>query len=309
MSDTGMLFILNQGWRLGIVILWVVLIRAILKRVTWRGASYLLWCSIPICYFYMVGVEFFNVFYYKVVVKTSNAPYHFLGEKEGMAFKIIWCVGCFGMLTYMGYSYMKAKFLTAKSKHFRENIYIIERSDMPFTIGVMKPRIYLPTGMQEEFYEPVICHEKVHIARKDYLIKNFVFVLLAINWFQPLMWLAYFLFVKDMEITCDEVVLRESVAGFRKQYARALLELSTREVRLGVVATGYGNVALKERLKNISKNQRVCIGQRFFITVMCIAMILLSVPTCWYIRKPFGYKSNEVVSTNEVWEVRTRIYP
>lgn len=309
MSDEGMLFIFNQGWRLGFVVLCVVLIRAVLKRVTWRGASYLLWCSVPICYFYITGVERLNVFYNKIIVKSSNAPYLFFGEKESMVLKVVWGTGCIGMLIYMVYSYVKVKCIAKKSRNLRENIYITERSEMPFTIGGMKPRIYLPANMQEEFYEPVICHEKVHIARKDFLIKNAAFVLLAINWFQPLMWLAYFLFVKDMEVTCDEAVLRKRPMEFRKQYAKALLELSTREAGVGGVAAGYGSVALRERVVNISRNQKGHSLHRFLITVMCIVIVLLSIPVYGALRKPFGYQTNATVSTNEVWEVRTRIYP
>lgn len=309
MSDKGLLFILNQGWCLGFVVLFVILIREVLNRVTWRGASYLLWCGVPICYFYIMGVEFFNVFYYKIVVDSSNIPFVLLKEEEMAVLKIVWMIVCFGMLLYMEYSYLKTRYLAAKSRHLRENIYITERSDVPFTIGIIRPRIYLPEEMQECFYEPVICHEKIHISRKDYLIKNLVFVLLAINWFQPLMWLAYFLFVKDMEVTCDEVVLRNKPLEFRKQYAKALLELSTREVRVGFVATGYGSVALKERVVNISRNQKVSSLQRFLITVMCMAIILLSIPTCWSIRKAFGCEPNSTVSENEVWEVKAQIYP
>ena len=309
MFDKGMLFVLNQGWRLGVVILCVILIRTVLKRITWRGVSYLLWCSIPICYFYIVGVECFQVFYNKIDVKLSNEPHFFFGEKASMVLKNVWVTVCIGMLSYMVYSYVKTKYIAKKSRHLRENIYITEKSDIPFTIGVMKPKIYLPIDMQEEFYEPVICHEKVHIFRKDYFIKNVAFVLLTINWFQPLMWFAYYLFVKDMEVTCDEMVLREKSAGFRKQYAKALVALSVREVRVGFVATGYGSVALKERVINISRNQTGHSLQRFLITVICIVMVLLSVSIYEYIRKPFGYVPNVVESTNDAWEVRTRIEP
>ena len=309
MSDKGLFFILNQGWRLGFVVLFIILIRGVLKRVTWRGASYLLWCSIPICYFYILGVEFFHVFYYKVVVKSSNVPYFLLGEEASVMFKVVWVTVFVGMLLYMGYAYIKTKQFTTRSKHLRENIYITARGDVPFTVGVIKPKIYLPADMKEEFYEPLICHEKVHIARKDYLVKNLAFVLLAINWFQPLMWLAYYLFVKDMEVTCDEMVLRNKPLEFCKQYAKVLLESSTLEVNVGFVATGYGSVALKERVINISRNQKGHSLQRFLITVICIVMVLLSVSVYGYIRKPFGYVPNVAESTNDVWEVRTRIEP
>lgn len=309
MSDNGMLFILNQGWSIGFVVLGIVIIRAVLKKMTRRVYSYLLWLAVPVCYFYMVGEACFDVFYYKVIVKTSNEPFVCFWEKESMLLKMTWLIGFFGMIFYMVYSYVKTKHFTKQSRCLGENIYVTENYDMPFTAGVIKPRIFLPTKLEEEFYEPVICHENVHIARKDYFIKNLVFVLLAINWFQPLMWLGYFLFVKDMEVTCDERALKQRPMEFRKRYARALLELSTHEVRVGAVATGYGNVALKERIKNIGKNQKECRRQRVLITVMCVTLIVLSVPAYWYIRNPFGYKANAEVSTNEVWEVRTRIHP
>lgn len=309
MFDKEMLFILNQGWRLGFVILCTISIRAVLKRVTERRASYLLWCIIPICYFYIAGVECFQVFYHKIDVRLSNEPYFFLGEKECMVFKIIWGIIFVGMLSYMLYSYVKTKCLTKKSIHFRENIYLSEKIDIPFTIGIMKPKIYLPVNMQEEFYNPVICHEKVHIFRKDYLIKNLAFVFLTINWFQPLMWVAYYLFVKDMEVTCDEMVLREKSAGFRKQYAKALVELSVRETRVRIIAIGYGSVALKERVINISRNQKERFSKRILITVICIVIVWLGVSAYEYIRKPFGYMLNVVEATNDVWQVRTRIGP
>lgn len=309
MSDNCSLFILNQGWCLGIVILCIVLLHAVLKRVTWRGTSYLLWSGIPICYFYIVGVECLDVLYYKSEAKLNNIPLVFWGEKEMLLFKSIWGLVFLGMLLYIGYSFLKIKYITMHSRHFRENIYITERSEIPFTIGVIKPKIYLPEDMQEEFYEPVICHEKVHIARKDYLVKNLAFVLLAINWFQPLMWLAYYLFVKDMEVTCDDMVLRKRSMKFRKQYAKTLLELSTREGRVGFVTTGYGSVALKERVVNISRNQKRRPLQRVLITVMCIVIVLLSIPVYGAVRKPFGYVANATESTNDVWEVRTRIHP
>lgn len=154
----------------------------------------------------------------------------------------------------------------------------------------------------------MFCHEEVHIAKKDYL-KNLVFVLLTINWFQPLMWLAYYLLVKDVEVTCDEMVLRARPVEFRKQYAKALLELSTREARVGIVTIGYGSVALKERIEKISRNKRVYPIQRIYVTSPCVVVILLGIPAYWYIRKLFGYVRNSMVSTNEVWEVRTGIYP
>lgn len=309
MFDKEMLFILNQGWRLGILILCIILIRTVLKRVTGRRASYLLWCIIPICYFYIVGVECFQVPYHKIDVRLSNEPYFLLEEKVCMVLKIVWGIIFVGMLSYMFYSYVKTKCLTKKSIHFRENIYLTEKIDIPFTIGVMKPKIYLPVNMQEEFYDPVISHEKVHIFRKDYLLKNVAFVLLAIHWFQPLMWVAYYLFVKDMEITCDEMVLREKTTGFRKQYAKALVELSVREVRVGLVVIGYGSVALRERVTNIARNQKEHSLKRILITVICIVIVWLGISVYEYIRKPFGYVHNATEVTNDVWQVRTRIEP
>lgn len=309
MSDEGILIILNQGWRLGIVILCIIIIRAVLRWVTWNGAAYLLWCGVPLCYFYCMGVECFNAFYIKVIVKTSNAPYLFLDEKVCTVIKIVWMMVCLGMLSYMGYSYLKAKCFTRNSKNYRENIYITKNSEMPFTIGVIKPKIYLPAEMQEEYYEPVICHERVHIVRKDYLIKNLVFVLLAVNWFQPLMWLAYYLFVNDMEVTCDEIALRKSSPGFRKQYAKTLLELSTHENGVGVIITGYGDVALKERVVNICRERKASLLQRLLLMLICMVILLASIPVYGAIRKPFGYEPKVTVPVNEEWEVRTKVHP
>lgn len=308
MLDKVSLFILNQGWRLGITILGIIVVRKVINHMSWKGATYLLWSLVPICCFYDIGIEYFSILKLRTNAEANNSPIFFFQEKEIMVFLILWMTGCFGMLFYIGYSYLKIKKYAKHSVHLRDSIFIAKKIDVPFTVGCLKPKIYLPSDMKEDFFEPVIRHEQVHIARKDYLIKNFAFVFLAINWFQPLMWLAYYLFVKDMELTCDEITLRNSPQTFRKQYAKALVELSEKRTSIEPLTTGYGAIALKERIVNIKQNKNSRPFQRILIKVICIVTIIVSLPAYWHIQKPFGcIQSPTLSSIHKEWEVVTTI--
>ena len=108
---------------------------------------------------------------------------------------------------------------------YTENIYICDRIDSPFIFGIIKPRIYLPSRMNEEQKESVIAHERAHLKRLDHFWKPLGFGLLSVYWFNPLCWLAYILFCRDIELACDEKVIKDMDAKQKKIYSKVLLSL------------------------------------------------------------------------------------
>jgi len=121
-------------------------------------------------------------------------------------------------------------------------------------------------------------HEKVHIARKDIWMKHVGMWLLTVFWFQPLLWFAYYLFVKDMEDACDEAVLQKNEEEFRVLYAKALVEVSYGANKVGSVVAGYGTGEIKERIKHVIEYKKSNVFVRIVATVACLAFVLLIIP-------------------------------
>lgn len=165
---------------------------------------------------------------------------------------IIWLAGAAVLLLYSVVSYVRITVKLRTATLVKENIFESDQIAAPFVCGFIKPKIYVPTTMSSQELPYIILHEQTHIRRLDYLIKPFAFLLLIIHWFNPLMWLSYALMSKDMEMSCDEAVVRKLGSGIKGSYSTSLLTLATgkRGVPAGnPLAFGEGNV--KSRIKNI----------------------------------------------------------
>jgi beta-lactamase regulating signal transducer with metallopeptidase domain len=121
---------------------------------------------------------------------------------------VLWLCGLAAMLLYAVVSYLRLRRRVAESVPLRENIRLSDRIVSPFVLGMIRPKIYLPFGLSEETMALVLAHEQGHIARHDHWFKPFGFLLLSLCWFHPLAWLAYVLYCRDIELACDEHVLR-----------------------------------------------------------------------------------------------------
>lgn len=164
----------------------------------------------------------------------------------------VWIAGVAVLLLYSVISYMKfaAKIRTATL--VRDNIFETDQIATPLVCGFIKPKIYVPTGLSEQQLFCILLHEQTHIARRDYLIKPFAFLLVILHWFNPLMWLAYSLMSKDMEMSCDERVVGKMGDQIKGSYSNALLSLSLQRSGFPAgspLAFGEGNV--KARIKNV----------------------------------------------------------
>ncbi|MGF7141631.1 beta-lactamase regulating signal transducer with metallopeptidase domain [Anaerotaenia torta] len=162
----------------------------------------------------------------------------------------IWLICAFIMLGYgiVSFAVLKGKMRAAVS--VGANIYEAENISSPFVLGIFKPGIYLPVGLSERERSYIILHEQTHIRRHDHIIKFAAYFILCLHWFNPLVWAAFLLMGVDMEMSCDERVLREMGGETKKDYSRLLLSLATKRTVSGS-PLAFGEGGVKERIKNV----------------------------------------------------------
>ncbi|MBR3825598.1 MAG: M56 family metallopeptidase [Lachnospiraceae bacterium] len=167
---------------------------------------------------------------------------------------ILWLAGVILMVLYCILSYGKLRRRVAEAVIYRKEkpcIYESEKVDSPFVLGLIKPCIYLPHGMNEEDRQCVIAHEEAHISRGDHFIKPIGFLILAVYWFHPLVWLAYILLCRDIELACDEKVIASMTGADKKVYTKALLECSKPQRMISACPLAFGEVGVKKRIMNV----------------------------------------------------------
>jgi len=164
---------------------------------------------------------------------------------------VIWLAGIAAMLLYAVISYVRVQWSVAERVPYEGSIFLCDHVKSPFILGLVRPKIYLPSGMGAAVMEPVIAHEKAHLARRDHWWKPMGFLILAVHWFNPLCWIAYVLLCRDIELACDEKVIRQMDLDGKKQYSTALLECSTQRRLVTICPLAFGEVGVTERVKNV----------------------------------------------------------
>ena len=162
----------------------------------------------------------------------------------------VWLIGLGAMLLYALVSYLRLRRRVSVSLCVRENIYLCDAISSPFILGVVKPRIYLPSGLDEVQRQNVLAHEQAHLARRDHWWKPLGFALLAVYWFNPVLWLAYTLLCRDIELACDERVIRTMDESAVKTYSTVLLACSMPRKAVITCPLAFGEVGVKERVRN-----------------------------------------------------------
>ena len=162
----------------------------------------------------------------------------------------VWLIGLGAMLLYALVSYLRLRRRVSVSLCVRENIYLCDAISSPFILGVVKPHIYLPSGLDEVQRQNVLSHEQAHLARRDHWWKPLGFALLAVYWFNPVLWLAYALLCRDIELACDERVIRTMDESAVKTYSTVLLACSIPRKAVITCPLAFGEVGVKERVKN-----------------------------------------------------------
>ena len=190
----------------------------------------------------------------------------------------IWFAGVAGMILYSIVSYWKLKKRLSVRMRLRDNIYIADDIASPFVIGLVKPKIYLPATLAEQEQSYIIAHEQHHIRRCDHVIKVLAFSALVLHWMNPLVWLAFVLATRDMEMSCDEAVIRKLGEEVRGDYAASLLSLATGKRIIAGFPLAFGEGDPKDRIKNLAKWRQPVIWVSVVAIVLCgvLAVCLLT---------------------------------
>ena len=189
---------------------------------------------------------------------------------------IVWVTGIAAMLSYTLISYLRFRKKVREAAPLRENIYLCDGISTPFILGVIRPRIYLPSNVSEADAQHVIAHEMAHIKRRDHLWKPLGFLLLTIYWFNPVLWIAYILLCRDIELACDEKVIKDKGAQIKKSYSEALVNCSVPRKMIAACPLAFGEGSVKGRIKSVLNYKKPA----FWIIIVSI-IACISVAVCF----------------------------
>ncbi len=192
----------------------------------------------------------------------------------------LWLVGMAVLLIYAAVSYLRVRRQVGACLHLRDNIYACDGLPSPFILGVVRPRIYLPTGLDDAATAHIIAHEQAHLHRRDHWWKPLGFLLLTVHWFNPVMWVAYILLCRDIELACDERVVRTLDADGKAAYSRTLLACGARRRAVAACPLAFGEVGVKARVKSVLnyKKPAFWIILTALLVVIAVAVAFLTNP-------------------------------
>lgn len=302
--------VLELSWQAGLIALAVMAVRLLLRGQVSRRALCLLWVLVALRLLLPASLTVES----SVSLQAEEAPvsrvYHEIrhtaetgipavpaetasaaaaGVAAGPAFDLadalprIWAAGVGCMVLYMVVSLVRMRLSLRHAKRTEGNVYRCRGWDTPFVLGIFAPRIYVPEKVSEEALPHVLAHERCHIRRWDHIWKPMAFLLLAVNWFNPVLWWAYILLGRDMENACDEMVLKEADTARRAAYSRALVSCAAQPRMAAVCPLAFGEVAVKERVKNVINYKKSALWAIVILAVAAavIAACLLTKPNRW----------------------------
>jgi len=208
---------------------------------------------------------------YYVVTKYDQLGEPFtIGNTVVPILAVIWICGVFFLTLYMTVSYWCLCRNIDMAVVYKRNIFQSENISTPFVLGIIRPRIYIPFKMGGQDLKYVIAHEQAHIRRKDHWWKPLGFLLLTIHWFNPLMWLSYILLCRDIELACDEKVIKELSNKQKADYAQALVRCSVNRYKMAACPIAFGETGVKERVKSILKYKKPTFWIMLLAVISCI---------------------------------------
>lgn len=186
----------------------------------------------------------------------------------------IWLAGMVLLLLYTAFSYGRLKRKVIASIRLEDRVFICDEIETPFFLGLVKPRIYLPSGLDRGQQALILAHEGAHLKRRDHWWKPLGFLLLTLYWFNPLTWLAYILLCRDIEMACDEKVIRDLGKEGRLEYSQTLLASSIPHRAIMACPLAFGEVAVKERIRSVLHYKKPAF---WIILLALIASMVLAV--------------------------------
>ena len=327
--------VLELSWQAGLIALAVMAVRLVLRKKTSRRALCMLWALVALRLLLPVSLTVES----PVSLQAEEAPvsraYHAMqeartsvpeeaapapAESSGAAAAVvppepaaetvtlrtfarwlpwIWVIGMGCMAAYMLLSFIWMRLTLRRAEHIRDNVYRCTQWSTPFVLGIIAPCIYVPESVSEEDLPQVLAHERCHIRRWDHVVKPFAFLLLAVNWFNPVLWAAYVLLGRDMENACDEMALKNADAAQRAAYSRALVSCAAQPKMAAVCPLAFGEVAVKERVKNVLGYKKPAIWAAVMVAVAAVI-----IGAC-LLTKPAEDKSGYPLDAKKLYALRT----
>ena len=223
------------------------------------------------------GVEIFDESVGPILSETLAAdPENSVNPLQVLIFagSYLWIIGVAVMGMYAFISYQRVRKQVRFSVSIGENQYICDDIGTPFILGIIRPRIYLPSSMEQENLAHVVAHEKAHIKRRDHLWKPMGFAILTVYWFNPLVWLAYIMLCRDIELACDERVIREMGIQEKKAYSEALLTCSISRRMVPACPLAFGEVGVRERIQSVLQYKKPAFRM---VGIATLALVLVAV--------------------------------
>lgn len=205
--------------------------------------------------------------YFEGVTVPANNGNHMMN-----ILSIVWTIGILLLIAYTVISYWRLHREIDTAVRYKDNLFQSENVSSPFVLGLIKPRIYLPFSINGQDLEHVVAHEQAHIRRKDHWWKPLGFLLLTIHWFNPFMWLSYVLLCRDIELACDEKVIRELGNEQRADYTQALVACSINRRTIAACPLAFGEVGVKERVKSVMNYQKPAFGIVILAVIACVGV-------------------------------------
>ena len=326
--------VLELSWQAGLIALAVMAVRLVLRKKASRRALCMLWALVALRLLLPVSLTVES----PVSLQAEEAPvsraYHAMqeertsvpeeaapapAESSGAAAAVvptepaaepvtlrtfarwlpwIWVIGMGCMAAYMLLSFIWMRLTLRRAEHIQDNVYRCTQWSTPFVLGIIAPCIYVPESVSEEDLPQVLAHERCHIRRWDHVAKPFAFLLLAVNWFNPVLWAAYVLLGRDMENACDEMALKNADAAQRAAYSRALVSCAAQPKMAAVCPLAFGEVAVKERVKNVLGYKKPAIW-----AAVILAAAAVVIGAC-LLTKP-SYKNVGTLDAEKLFALRT----
>lgn len=219
----------------------------------------------------------------------SAAPVQIVTEIAGY----IWLIGMAVLLIHAMVGVIRLQRSVREAIRYRDNSYVCDAVTTPFLLGVFRPRIYLPSALPQAEIPYVLAHERAHLKRGDHVWKTISYLMLCVYWFHPLCWIAYLMLCKDIELACDERVIRDMSYDDKKEYSRVLLSCATQRRFVLSCPLAFGEVGVKERVKMVLNHKKCAFGITVLAVVVCVVVAIC------FLTNPVGAPSDETTEVTD----------
>lgn len=279
---------LTAGW----LILALLLLRPLLKKIP-RAFSCLLWALAAVRLAFPFSLESrvslvpqqiaapvrvtpIDPTYFASPTLHTGTPAAVQTVSQGISWRevvpYIWLLGVAAMGIYALVSYLRLSKRVRVSVRIKDRVYLCDQVSSPFVLGIFRPRIYLPSDMRQPMTKHVLAHERAHLRRGDHIWKPLGYALLSVYWFNPLCWLAYILFCRDMEQACDETVIKNMTPEDKKAYSTALLQCSMPRSAIAACPVAFGEISVKQRIRGVLNYRKPALWVVAASAVLCMVL-------------------------------------